>query len=57
MPTEHHPKLKLEQYLRIQIIRQRQAQDLMLAEVARIAGFSQGLLSKMEIGQVSTSLD
>ncbi len=57
MPNEPHPKLKLEQYLGIQIKRQRQAQELKLADVARIAGISQGMLSKIENAQVSTSLD
>ena len=57
MSTESEPKLKLEQYLGIQIKRQRQAQELKLADVARIAGISQGMLSKIENAQVSTSLD
>ncbi len=57
MPDEQPPKLKLEQYLGIQIKRQRQAQELKLADVARIAGISQGMLSKIENAQVSTSLD
>ncbi|WP_122858447.1 helix-turn-helix domain-containing protein, partial [Pseudomonas viridiflava] len=34
-----------------------QAQELKLADVARIAGISQGMLSKIENAQVSTSLD
>ncbi|URM26338.1 helix-turn-helix domain-containing protein [Pseudomonas frederiksbergensis] len=57
MPTQIKPKLKLEQYLGIEIKRQRQAQDLKLSDVARIAGISQGMLSKIENAQVSTSLD
>lgn len=55
--TENPPRLKLEQYLGMQIRRQRQAQELKIAEVARIAGISQGMLSKIENAQVSTSLD
>ncbi len=51
------PKLKLEQYLGLQIRRQRQAQGLKITDVARIAGISQGMLSKIENAQVSTSLD
>lgn len=51
------PRLKLEQYLGMQIRRQRQAQELKIADVARIAGISQGMLSKIENAQVSTSLD
>ena len=54
---EAHPRLKLEQYLGMQIRRQRQAQELKIADVARIAGISQGMLSKIENAQVSTSLD
>jgi DNA-binding XRE family transcriptional regulator/quercetin dioxygenase-like cupin family protein len=57
MSTETAPRLKLEQYLGLQIKRQRQAQDLKLSDVARIAGISQGMLSKIENAQVSTSLD
>jgi transcriptional regulator with XRE-family HTH domain len=57
MSTETAPRLKLEQYLGLQIKRQRQAQDLKLSDVAKIADISQGLLSKIENAQVSTSLD
>ncbi|MEX5624451.1 XRE family transcriptional regulator, partial [Pseudomonas syringae] len=46
MSTETEPRLRLEQYLGLQIKRQRQAQSLKLADVARIAGISQGMLSK-----------
>jgi len=49
--------LKLEQYLGMQIKRQRLAQELKIADVARIAGISQGMLSKIENAQVSTSLE
>ncbi|MCQ4319602.1 helix-turn-helix domain-containing protein [Stutzerimonas stutzeri] len=55
--TDTPPRLKLEQYLGIQLKRQRQAQGLKIADVARIAGISQGMLSKIENAQVSTSLD
>ncbi len=55
--TDTQPRLKLEQYLGIQIKRQRQAQELKIADVARIAGISQGMLSKIENAKVSTSLD
>ena len=54
---EAPPRLRLEQYLGMQIRRQRQAQELKIADVARIAGISQGMLSKIENAQVSTSLD
>ncbi|MFC2971680.1 helix-turn-helix domain-containing protein [Azotobacter bryophylli] len=55
--TDPTPRLKLEQYLGMQLKRQRQAQELKIADVARIAGISQGMLSKIENAQVSTSLD
>ena len=40
MTTENPPRLRLEQYLGMQIRRERQAQELKLADVARIAGIS-----------------
>ncbi|PAU86195.1 XRE family transcriptional regulator [Pseudomonas sp. WN033] len=55
--SDTQPRLKLEQYLGMQIRRQRQAQGLKITDVARIAGISQGMLSKIENAQVSTSLD
>lgn len=54
---DDQPRLKLEQYLGMQVKRQRLAQELKIADVARIAGISQGMLSKIENAQVSTSLD
>ncbi|SDR76773.1 helix-turn-helix domain-containing protein [Pseudomonas oryzae] len=54
---DEQPRLKLEQYLGMQLKRQRLAQELKIADVARIAGISQGMLSKIENAQVSTSLD
>ncbi|PPC79172.1 XRE family transcriptional regulator [Pokkaliibacter plantistimulans] len=55
--VEKEPRLKLEQYIGMQIRRQRQAQDLKITDVARIARISQGMLSKIENAQVSTSLE
>ena len=55
--VEKEPRLKLEQYIGMQIRRQRQAQDLKITDVARIAKISQGMLSKIENAQVSTSLE
>ncbi|EPF73174.1 MULTISPECIES: helix-turn-helix domain-containing protein [Acinetobacter] len=49
--------MKLEQYIGIQIKKYRQEQGLKLAEVAQIADISQGMLSKIENAQVSTSLE
>lgn len=54
---ESKPRLKLEQYLGMEIRRQRLEQELKITDVARIAGISQGMLSKIENAQVSTSLD
>lgn len=54
---DDQPRLRLEQYLGMQLKRQRLAQELKIADVARIAGISQGMLSKIENAQVSTSLD
>ncbi|MFX6085730.1 helix-turn-helix transcriptional regulator, partial [Acinetobacter baumannii] len=47
----------MEQYIGIQIKRCRQEQGLKLAEVAQTAEISQGMLSKIENAQVSTSLE
>ncbi|KAF1052989.1 MAG: HTH-type transcriptional regulator PuuR [Stenotrophomonas maltophilia] len=57
MSPETQTRLRLEQYLGMEIKRQRQAQELTLGAVERIAGISQGMLSKIENAQVSTSLD
>ena len=51
------PKLKLEDYIAIQVRKKRIAQDLKITDVARIAKLSQGMISKIENAQVSTSLD
>ncbi|RRW40662.1 helix-turn-helix domain-containing protein [Pseudomonas luteola] len=51
------PRLKIEQYIGLQIKRQRLSQGLKIADVARLAGISQGMLSKIENAQVSTSLE
>lgn len=51
------PKLKLEEYIAMHVRRKRVAQDLKITDVARIAKLSQGMVSKIENAQVSTSLD
>ena len=51
------PKLKLEEYIALQVRRKRIAQGLKITDVARIAKLSQGMVSKIENAQVSTSLD
>lgn len=50
-------KLKLEEYIALQVRRKRVEQALKIADVARIAKVSQGMISKVENAQVSTSLD
>lgn len=47
----------LEQHIAILVKRQRISQGLKIADVSRIADISQGMLSKIENAQVSTSLD
>lgn len=54
---EPSPKLKLEEYIAIQVRKKRVAQNLKITDVARIAKLSQGMISKIENAQVSTSLD
>ena len=49
--------MTLEQYIGIQIKRCRQEQGLKLSDVAQMADISQGMLSKIENAQVSTSLE
>ncbi|MCB5160751.1 helix-turn-helix domain-containing protein [Marinomonas algarum] len=50
-------KLKLEEYIALQVRRKRIEQALKIADVSRIAKVSQGMISKVENAQVSTSLD
>ena len=53
----HNPRLKLEQYIGMRVKRKRQEQGLKITDVARIAELSQGMVSKIENAQVSTSLE
>lgn len=55
--STHSPKLRLEQYIGMKVKRKRVEQGLKIMDVARIAGLSQGMVSKVENAQVSTSLD
>ena len=50
-------RLSLKQHLGLLFKRKRLAQNLKLAEVAKIADISQGMLSRIENAQVSTSLE
>lgn len=54
---ERHQSITLEQHIAAQIKRHRVSQGLKIADVSRIADISQGMLSKIENAQVSTSLD
>lgn len=47
----------LEQHISVLVKHQRISQGLKIADVSRIADISQGMLSKIENAQVSTSLD
>lgn len=55
--SNQNPKLRLEQYIGMKVKRKRVEQGLKIIDVARIAGLSQGMVSKIENAQVSTSLD
>lgn len=57
MQTLQDPKLRLEQYIGMKVKRKRVEQGLKIIDVARIANLSQGMVSKIENAQVSTSLD
>ncbi|HXG29974.1 MAG TPA: XRE family transcriptional regulator [Nevskiales bacterium] len=56
-PAEAGSPYTLEQHIGRFLHRQRLAQGLTIAEVAGLAGISRGMLSKIENGQVSTSLE
>lgn len=51
------PRLRIEQYIAMRVKRRRQEQGLKITDVARIADLSQGMVSKIENAQVSTSLE
>lgn len=51
------PATSVEQHIASQIKLQRLSQGLKIADVSRIADISQGMLSKIENAQVSTSLE
>ncbi|KAA0874520.1 cupin domain-containing protein [Nitrincola tapanii] len=57
MDRDIDTKLKLEQYIAMRVKTRRTEQALKITDVARIAGLSQGMVSKIENAQVSTSLD
>jgi len=47
----------LDQYIGMKVKAARQKENLKIADVARISGISQGMISKIENAQVSTSLE
>ena len=50
-------KFDLDQYIGMKVKKTRLLEGLKIADVARISGISQGMVSKIENAQVSTSLD
>ncbi|MCY0963945.1 helix-turn-helix domain-containing protein [Parathalassolituus penaei] len=50
-------RFNLDQYIAMKVKRARQEEGLKLTDVARISGISQGMISKIENAQVSTSLE
>ncbi len=55
--TNSDPNLKLDRYLAAKLRQERQSQGLKIIDVAQLAGISQGMLSRIENAQVSTSLE
>jgi transcriptional regulator with XRE-family HTH domain len=60
----NHPEMSnngrafsLDQYIGVKVKAARQKENLKIADVARISGISQGMISKIENAQVSTSLE
>jgi transcriptional regulator with XRE-family HTH domain len=53
----YNPRLKIRQYIAMRVKRKRHEQGLKITDVARIAELSQGMVSKIENAQVSTSLE
>jgi transcriptional regulator with XRE-family HTH domain len=56
-PTPRAEERNLDQHIGQVLREKRQAQSLTIADVASLAGVSRGMLSKIENGQVSTSLE
>ena len=50
-------KFNLDEYIGMKVKKARQQEGLKIADVSRISGISQGMVSKIENAQVSTSLD
>ncbi|HSP01346.1 MAG TPA: helix-turn-helix transcriptional regulator, partial [Thioalkalivibrio sp.] len=56
-PVARAEDRNLDQHIGLVLREKRQAQSLTIADVASLAGVSRGMLSKIENGQVSTSLE
>ncbi|MDO6749417.1 helix-turn-helix domain-containing protein, partial [Gilvimarinus sp. 1_MG-2023] len=50
-------RLNLDQYIAMKVKKARLEEGLKITDVARISGISQGMVSKIENAQVSTSLE
>lgn len=57
MANSKDDKFGLDQFIGMKVKRARLEEGLKLVDVARISGISQGMVSKIENAQVSTSLD
>jgi transcriptional regulator with XRE-family HTH domain len=57
MTSQTSEKIDLDTYIGIKVKKARLLQGLKITDVARISGISQGMVSKIENSQVSTSLD
>jgi transcriptional regulator with XRE-family HTH domain len=57
MTSQRSEKIDLDTYIGIKVKKARLLQGLKITDVARISGISQGMVSKIENSQVSTSLD
>jgi transcriptional regulator with XRE-family HTH domain len=57
MTSQISEKIDLDTYIGMKVKKARLLQGLKITDVARISGISQGMVSKIENSQVSTSLD
>ncbi len=57
MEDSNNQRFDLDQYIGMKVKKARTEEGLKLVDVARISGISQGMISKIENAQVSTSLD
>ncbi|MFT6154622.1 MAG: transcriptional regulator with XRE-family HTH domain [Bermanella sp.] len=57
MMEQTNRKFNLDQYIGMKVKKARLAEGLKLADVSRISGISQGMVSKIENAQVATSIE